>query len=358
VGFIPTEPEGSGDNVLFEGGLMMLANDEVYDAVRSTVTRTSDDFTPEQVFRTITPGVVSDQDGYTRFSVVDTANATFALIDMETYAYENPGLGNVVYVKYTVTNVAEFAVIEDMYLGLFNDWDLGADPSNNGSAFNAQDSILYVFDDSEVSEQPLVAAAHLGPISSVLGINNVLTGLQDSVLFGLYDGYTDEEKSISLRAGVANTDISGADVSTVVASGPYTLDPQASVVVGFVYAFGADLETLRSQIETARAQSPFEPSGTGLAVSEEIPPVTRLFPNYPNPFSESTNIRLDLEEAANVELTVYDVLGRKVRVLVDQQLEARTHIFTFSDEHLSSGVYFVRLKTNDVIQTIPMTLIN
>lgn len=358
VGFIPREPEGSGDNLLFEGGLMMLANEAIYDAVRGTGNQLSRDFDPEQVFRTITPGEVSDQDGYARFSVSDSAAATFATIELETYAYDRPDIGNVVYLKYTITNPSEFVQLKDLYLGLFNDWDIGTNTAANGSAFNSQDSILYLFDETDNSEQPLVAAAHLGPVTTALGIDNASqTDPSDSLSFGLYDDFTNEEKKLALQAGIANTDISNADVSAVVASGPYTVNPQASVVVGFVYAFGEDLEALRRQIQNARAQAPFETSATGVSLSEEVPPTTRLFQNYPNPFSETTTFRVDLQEDTHVELVMYDVLGREVSVLIDQQLEARTHILRFTNRRLSSGIYFIRLKTDEEMQTIPITLI-
>lgn len=90
----------------------------------------------------------------------------------------------------------------------------------------------------------------------------------------------------------------------------------------------------------------------------EAPPAAfRLAPNYPNPFNLTTRIRYALSTRSRVRLSVYDALGRRVRVLVDAEQAAGGHEVSFEAESLPSGVYFYRLEAGAFDQTQPMTLV-
>lgn len=359
VGFVPREPDNGGfeegDNLLFEGGLIVEADGEIYDAVRNDSGTRSRDFLPMDVFELVEP-TRSDLEGTTQFSFGDEENPK-AIIDLTAYAFNDPSLSNVLYLQYEVQNPSEFNEIENLYLGIFNDWDIGFSPDENGATYVSRDSVLYLYDENEESSQPDVAVAHLGPVSSAFAIDNAATGNADSLNFGIYDDFTDTEKSIALKAGTERTEISNTDVSAVTASGPFTLSPLASATVGFLYAFGEDEEELLDQIANARSEVPFQVSETGTIVSNVVPETTELFQNYPNPFDQTTQLRVDLSEETEVTLDVYDILGRKVAEIADERLEARTHIFSFNGQNLSSGMYLVRLQTDQEMQTIKMLLV-
>ncbi len=68
-----------------------------------------------------------------------------------------------------------------------------------------------------------------------------------------------------------------------------------------------------------------------------------LSQNYPNPFNPTTTIKYELPKAAYVRLVVYDILGREVKVLVDEQKEAGSYTVRFDGSDLPSGVYFYRI---------------
>lgn len=78
---------------------------------------------------------------------------------------------------------------------------------------------------------------------------------------------------------------------------------------------------------------------------------------YPNPFNPSTTIAFDLNARAQVSLDVYDITGRLVRTLINEQLNAGSYTHNFDAQGLPSGAYFARLVTPQVSQTARITLI-
>jgi|GEM_PF-3981840 len=103
-------------------------------------------------------------------------------------------------------------------------------------------------------------------------------------------------------------------------------------------------------------------STTAIDKSNDAPLRTGVAQNYPNPFRQSTSIRFDLVQDADVSLIVYDILGREVASLVDGSLSTGTYITHWNGKDVagasvSSGVYLFRLIAGSVIQTRQMTLL-
>ncbi len=72
-----------------------------------------------------------------------------------------------------------------------------------------------------------------------------------------------------------------------------------------------------------------------------------LFQNYPNPFNPSTTISYQLVADSKVSLKIYDILGREVQTLVDDQRQAGYHQEVFNASRLASGVYIYRIAYSD-----------
>ncbi len=90
----------------------------------------------------------------------------------------------------------------------------------------------------------------------------------------------------------------------------------------------------------------------------ELPVDYTLSQNYPNPFNPSTTLRFGLPEAANVRLEIFNLLGRKVATLLENDLkQAGWHSVQFDAGNLATGLYVYRIRAGNFVQTKQMMLI-
>ena len=105
-------------------------------------------------------------------------------------------------------------------------------------------------------------------------------------------------------------------------------------------------------------------TSTGIT-SDEIPAQCELDQNYPNPFNPSTKIAFRVPSrdgsssltTRSVELSVFDILGRKVATLVNEEMHPGNYEVTFDGSGLVSGVYFYRLESGAFKQTKRLVLL-
>ena len=155
----------------------------------------------------------------------------------------------------------------------------------------------------------------------------------------LYDvGFADPERGIAVGGG-------GIIVRTSDGGVTWTRDPSGTTnslvkvayaspnVITVVGEGGAILRTTTGGVTWREEKTTNLPS-------EDF----TLRQNYPNPFNPSTEIRLDLPRSTHVILSIYDVMGRLVEVLVDDELKKGRHSFIWGPSDISSGVYFYRLQ--------------
>ena len=93
-----------------------------------------------------------------------------------------------------------------------------------------------------------------------------------------------------------------------------------------------------------------------------IPDEFSLHQNYPNPFNPVTTLRYDLPEADLVSITIYDMLGREVKTLINQTQEAgyRSVIWDATNDYgkpVSAGIYLYQIHAGEYISTKKMVLL-
>jgi agmatine/peptidylarginine deiminase len=104
-------------------------------------------------------------------------------------------------------------------------------------------------------------------------------------------------------------------------------------------------------------------NSTGISNNESnVPDNIILYQNYPNPFNPVTRIKFYIPQELNrrissVNLSIFDVNGRKILTLVDNRLKSGNYEYIFDGSNISSGVYFYRFKADGFSQTKAMVLI-
>jgi hypothetical protein len=87
--------------------------------------------------------------------------------------------------------------------------------------------------------------------------------------------------------------------------------------------------------------------GTGIVDKIELPTEYGLAQNYPNPFNPSTTINFSLKQNGLTTLEVYNVIGQKVKTVLNQNLKAGKHQIIFDASDLSSGIYFYQISSGN-----------
>jgi len=114
-------------------------------------------------------------------------------------------------------------------------------------------------------------------------------------------------------------------------------------VDGYIYTYEADWsDDVGTNVEDPRAQ---------------VPSRLELYQNYPNPFNPSTQISFSVPEADVVQVHVYDMLGRQIATLLDQQVSAGVHNVSFDASGLSSGMYLYMVTAGSQTLTGRMMLV-
>ena len=88
-----------------------------------------------------------------------------------------------------------------------------------------------------------------------------------------------------------------------------------------------------------------------------IPIKYELYQNFPNPFNPVTTITYDIIKLQDVEVEVYDILGRRIKTLVNEQQQPGSYTIKWDASNVASGIYFYQLKTKDYINTKKMLLL-
>ena len=164
--------------------------------------------------------------------------------------------------------------------------------------------------------------------------------------------------------GNTYTDIHENISDTIISVSSNSLDPMLNVVAqdesGFTYYVHASDDEYTVVSDTG--EFVLSRAALGSVYGYAIPEQFSLHQNYPNPFNPVTTIRYDLPENGHINITIYDMLGREVKTLVNQTQDAgyRSVIWDATNDYgkpVSAGIYLYQIQAGEYMQTKKMVLL-
>ena len=158
------------------------------------------------------------------------------------------------------------------------------------------------------------------------------------------------------------------DMRTLCSTGPFNLVQNDFYDIITAYTLGQGVDHINSvSIARQNVVNAIEAYLTNFgqqpdSIEEIIIKDFQLFQNFPNPFNPGTMIRFEIPEAGFISLKVYDILGKEVATLVNEEKSAGSYDVEFNtqltthDKQLASGIYFYQLKAGKYITTKKMIL--
>jgi serine protease len=337
---------GDGPNYMFEGSLILgNSSTKVVDQIRnSTQQAEKQSFLNVQPFKISIPGSVSDIQGSAVFNDNIATNKLGVNVKLQSYSFIDPADKNYIILRYTITNTSG-ADISNLYAGLYFDWDMiEGSGANDLTAYDNTGNFGYVH------HQGLVPDTTIG------------IGLLSASNYGFYAitnssfGYTDAEKWNALSSVLAPVSAGPADIANVTSSGPYNIPAGSSIDVAF--ALAADISVANLRTSFASARSKYNSIITSINDSKlPVPYKFELAQNYPNPFNPSTIIKYSISSESHVTLKIFDMLGREVAALVNEQKAPGLYSVNFIAGNLPSGVYLYKLTAGNNTDVKKLVLI-
>ena len=282
-----------------------------------------------------------------RSETEDMASVKTTTIDksLNTYTDKNLTTGKTYYYALSVTDVNQVESFKSDVLSI---------TPGNSFTFQAEDAAIIgtVFLDNN----------HLGYHGTAFAnfdVNN------SSVEFTNMPGFGGGKRVILFRYALGNTDRTGSLVVnddsrslTMRGTGDWTNYVIDSVEVNLTAGFyntiqfsatGSDFGNLDEITIVPR-------SITAVELSDDLPTEFQLHQNYPNPFNPTTMINYSVPVSVFVQLKIYDLLGKEIVTLVNEQKSPGNYNVEFNANRLPSGIYFYQISAGDFISTKKMLL--
>jgi serine protease len=221
--------------MLFEMGLIMgTSTTNLWNSVRSTSTTYDDDFVMINSIKERIPGVLADAEAYGAFSNDKDPKSQKIGVEYKTYAWKDAPNDHFIVLEYEIQNRSNERM-DNFYVGLFSDWDISNEGSTDEAGWLMDVKTGYVKPKSATSTLPIGGIQLLSEKPNYYAIDNDHSVAGSAI--GLYDGYSDVEKFLSLSNSVIKTQagsaLNGGDVSHVVSSGPYTMEVGEKITIAF-----------------------------------------------------------------------------------------------------------------------------
>ncbi|MCC6251834.1 MAG: S8 family peptidase [Bacteroidia bacterium] len=341
-------------SLVYECGLMLgTSSSKVVNTIRGTAAAGDEDFTSVSRVSIDDPMLISDFDlsGIFNDSNAPTSNKLGVTVKHRSFAWSSVGDRNYVIVQYNIKNTSN-GVLNNLYAGIFTDWDIN-DYSANRSEQNPNFKLGYSYSTSNQGFYGGVKLLSNTPFN-FYAVDNISGGGGG---VNLYDGYSLSEKyqTLSTSRLHAGTNGLGNDVINIVSTGPFNLAQNDSVIVAFALIGGEDLNDLETGAANAQ-----------IKYNSAFPEITTLVQHYssdanfavwPNPAQNNINIQIALEQNEIVQIELYDVNSKLVKLIDYGKYNAGLHTISLSTENIQAGLYYCKVISQDKIYTHKISLI-
>jgi len=311
----------------------------------------SEDFVRQQSAVVVEPSKAADFEAKSIFTDAGSNNSIGLKVRSRALAFSSVPNDNYVIMEYEIVNTGSVD-LQNIYTGLFTDWDLDIS-SSNATEYDATTKTAYVYAKQNAS-YPYVGVRLLNhsaaPAYYPLSYQIANSFLADGV-------FTISEKYKTLTSGIQATGLgynttNGYDVMFTLGSGPYDIPKDGAIKVAYAFLASDNKNELLTNGEAA--QTKYEQV---LRAETMVKPTAYLLgQNYPNAAKTFTYIPVDLPEKTKINLTVYDIMGRKVRQIVNEELDAGIYNFYVDVSRFAKGVYTYKLTTSAYKQAKKMVV--
>lgn len=365
IGFndYPTNIQGEGfrykesANFLYEGGLMIATSpNRISNVVRNAQGegRPDNSFLPTSIIDVKNPGSVAFLEGKTAFRDQQRLDEAGVRVHQTIHQFNTPDAQDCIFLVYDVTNISD-ADFSSLYVGLYCDWDIGLSGANDITRFSTLDNMAYVYNTKNSSLPFIGMQLHSQHDLNYFAIDNDgSTALNP----GVYDGYTRNEKWLTLSSGLGRKVSNITDVSTVISAGPIALKRGETTKVSFSICAGSTFEQLRTNAANARAVARTYDIGHRELVI--YPLISEFAALYPNPLtSGDLSVQFLLADKQEATLQLSDILGKTIYTRTQTgKIGANTWTIPADImDSLSTGTYFIQFLTADAVTSLPLRIL-
>ena len=298
--------------------------DNIYGAVENSFNQM---FIPIQTVRKLEYPKFSDFDVFGSFK--DDTMLTYGLdvkVDQYAYAWTDTPNDKFVIIQYDIINTGEDD-ISSFYAGFFADWIIN-DNKQHRATFDAESRMGYAYSATGGFYKGISLISE-GQFSHYAFDNQ---GYGGSI--NISDGFTNFEKYTALKTNRPTAGVFDAenDISTLVSTGPYSLQPGDTLRVAFGIIAGDHLNDLKNSAEIAYNlyHGVYDDNDDDTVYVDRYNKMDNKYLVYPVPFSNKLNIAFEAEKPEHYTIKIINMQGQIVRVLLNKYLQEGKHNLHFS----------------------------
>ena len=312
------------------------------------------DFFPIIPIHKVVPNLVSDFEAETIFNdSLAGSNKLGLIIKNKVYAWKSYPKDKFVIFEYNIKNTSQ-NTLSSIYAGIFMDFDISSDAMKDRINFDAVNKMGYTYS-SEGGAYLAIKLLSSGNVHHyAFDMDGAFNGTNNSL--NIINGFTSYEKYSALKTA-ANRNIAGLmdagnDVADMISTGPFILASGDSVTVSFALIAGDHIADIQASA-IAADQIYNHADINEITINDDF----YLSDVYPNPAENYTSVSVYLPESTSIDLSIFDIIGKKIKTVVNSKLSKGEHKFVINTEKFAAGIYKLRLSSENAVLYKDITII-